>query len=212
MRDSHVQTTGDNIMRNTYTITSGADTIETATNLPGAIDIARAFCKVAANAGREIIIFNTAKENVFHAVSVKHSTGKMVMMMKDKFERAQKKHAAVTARRNEYDKGLVERKEARAAKKAAIAANKETRQQVRDNNAKITELYAQIHQVHLEASKKKHAFLKAFNTVKAKEHVEVEALKAQIEALMNENKLCKNNINVAANVSQDVPGDTECVF
>ncbi len=197
---------------NTYTITSAADKIETATNLPGAIKIARAFCKVAANAGREIIIFNAANENVFHAVSVKHSTGKMVMMMHDKFERVQKKHAAVTARRNEYDKGLVERKEARAAKKAAIAANKETRQQVRDNNAKITELYAQIHQVHQEASKKKHAFLKAFNTVKAKEHAEVEALKALIKALMNENKLCKNNINVAANVSQELPENTECVF
>jgi hypothetical protein len=199
-------------MRNTYTITSGADTIETATNLPGAIDIARAFCKVAANTGREIIIFNSANENVFHAVSVKHATGKMVMMMYDKFERAQKKHAAVIARRDEYAKGLSERKATRAAKKIAIAEYNASRAKTKENNAKITELYAEIHRIHQEASKKKHAFLKAFNTVKAKEHAEVEALKAQIEALVNENKLFKNTICNIANVTQDVPEDIECII
>ena len=191
---------------NTYTIKSNDTVINTTTNLPKAIDLARVFCKDEANAGREIIIFK-GEENVFHAVSVKHSTGKMVMMMRDKFIRAQKKHTEVTARRDEYLSGLAERKEARTAKKAQIEANKETRQQVRDNNAKIAELYSRIHLVHQEASKKKHAFLKAFETVKAKEHAEVEALKAQIEALLNENKQHKENINSALVVSQDIQND-----
>ena len=189
-------------MHNTYTITSGVNAIETATNLPGAINIARAFCKVEANAGKEIIIFNSDKENVFHAVSVKHSTGKMVMMMKDKFERATKKHAEVAAKRDEYDKGLAERKAARTAKKAAAAEQKETRAKVKANNAKIAELYEAIHQVHVQYSKQKHSFMKAFKTVQAKEREEVAALKARIEALLAENASI-NTTNLVTQVAAE---------
>jgi chromosome segregation ATPase len=199
-------------MRNTYTITSGADTIETATNLPGAIDIARAFCKVAANAGREIIIFNSANENVFHAVSVKHSTGKMVMMMKDKFERASKKHAEVTAKREEYDKGLKERAEIRAQKKADQKKAAELRQEVKSNNARVRELYAQIHEVHTAYSKKKHSFLKAFKTLQAKEREEVAALKAELEKLLAENSEYKNSLNATNIDVTAVNEDIENIF
>lgn len=195
-------------MRNTYTITSGVNAIETATSLPVAIDIARVFCKDEANAGKEIIIFNSAKENVFHAVSVKHSTGKMVMMMKDKFERASKKHAEVAAKREEYDKVLAERKAARTAKKAAAIEQKETRAKAKANNTKIAELYEAIHQVHVQYSKQKHSFMKAFKTVQAKEREEVATLKAQIEALLAENAnitMANPMIQIASECNEDYP-------
>lgn len=195
-------------MSNTYTITSGVDAIETTTSLPAAIDIARAFCKDEANAGKEIIIFNSAKENVFDAVSVKYSTGKMGMMMKDKFEHASKKHAEVAAKREEHDKCLAERKAARTAKKAAAVEQKETRAKTKANNTKIAELYEAIHQVHVQYSKQKHSFMKAFKTVQAKEREEVATLKAQIEALLTENaniNMANPMIQIASECNEDYP-------
>lgn len=199
-------------MRNTYTITSGVDAIETVTSLAVAIGIARAFCKDDANAGKEVIIFNSAKENVFHAVCVKHSTGTVGMMMKDKFERASKKHAEVAAKREEYDKGLAERKAARTAKKAAAVEQSETRAKAKATNAKIAELYEALHQVHVQYGKQKRSFMKAFKTVQAKEREEVAALKAQIEALLAENAnitAADQMIQIAAECNED---HTEQVF
>jgi chromosome segregation ATPase len=197
--------------KNIYTVII-ANEIATAVNsIPVAIDEARKLCKMEENAGKEISIQKNG-EVCFEAVSVKHSTGKMVMMMKDKFISAQKKHADVVSRREEYDKGLKERAEIRAQKKADQKKAAELRQEVKSNNARVRELYAQIHEVHTSYSKKKHSFLKAFKTLQAKEREEVAALKAELEKLLAENSEHKNSLN-ATNVDvTTVNEDIENIF
>jgi chromosome segregation ATPase len=196
---------------NTYTIKSNDTVINTTTNLPKAIDLARVFCKDEANAGREIIIFK-GEENVFHAVSVKHSTGKMVMMMKNKYNQAMKKRAAAEAKYQEYTDGVAKRKEERKQKKLAAEKTAQKKAELKENNAKIREIYAKIHEVHTEYSKKKHSFLKAFRTLQAKEREEVNQLKAELENLYAEKSGCKASIIEIDINACDVNENVENIF
>lgn len=197
--------------KNTYTITCNAEIVANPNSLNEAYTAIRQLCRVETNVGNEYVI-NKNDEAIFTGIAVKQTSGKLTMMDKTKYTMAQKKHTEVLEKRATLAKEKADRKCTREAKKAAFEKTTEAKAQIKSNNAKINELYAQIKTVRDTAAKKKHAFLKAFKTVQAKEHEEIAAIKAQIDALLNENNEHKNNINTPAFDIQDAPEMTETAF
>ena len=180
--------------KNIYNVMIADTIITTVNSIPVAIDEARKLCKMEENSGKEISIQKNG-EICFEAVSVKHSTGKMVMMMKDKYNRAMEKRATAETKYQEYVDGVAKRKEERKQKKLAAEKTAQKKAELKENNAKIREIYAKIHEVHAEYSKKKHSFLKAFRTLQAKERDEVNRLKAELEKLISEKTDQKASLN-----------------
>jgi hypothetical protein len=197
--------------KNTYDVKFAENVLESFKSNVEAIKFIGNLCRCDENAGKEFSIEKNG-EQIFVGVSVKQSTGKMMMMTKDKYTARQKIHEDVEARRAERAKYVSEREEVRTARKIAAEKTGALRAEMKVNNARIKEIYAEIHNIHLDARKKKASFLKAFKTVQTKEREAVKALQEELEALLNKNAEHKNNINTPALNIQDAPEMTETVF
>lgn len=198
--------------KNTYAVKNNNNVLVTLTALPAAINYVREISHDEKNAGQEYQIVKNNEQIVFELIAVKLGTGKMVMMTKDKYIARQKIREDVEARRADRAKCVSERKEARTARKIAAEKNGAIRAEMKTNNARIKEIYAAMHDIHLDARKKKASFLKAFKTVQTKEREQIAALQEELNALLNENAEHKNNINAPVLNVQDAPEMTETAF
>lgn len=196
---------------NIYTVKFAENVLESFKSNGEAIKFTRNLCRCEKNAGKEFSIEKNG-EQIFAGMSVKQSTGKMLMMEKSKFESGKKKSEELAEKREALTKAKADRQKAREERKIAAEKFAAQKTEVKANNTRIKEIYAEIHNIHLDARKKKASFLKAFKTVQAKEREAVKALQKELEALLKNNQEVKMNINTPEIDAQDITEDVENIF
>lgn len=198
-------------MNNIYTVKFAENVLESFKCNGEAIKFTRDLCHCEENAGKEFSIEKNG-EQIFVGVCVKQSTGKMMLMEKSKFESAKKKSEELAEKREALTKAKADRQKAREERKIAAEKSAVQKTEVKANNARIKEIYVEIHNIHLDARKKKASFLKAFKTVQTKEREAVKALQEELEALMKNNQEVKMNLNTPEIDVQNVMEDVENIF